>query len=49
MDLVIISDQWRKAIDVHTTVWTSIQGLIGVLTGNLAKIENIEIPGLPAV
>lgn len=49
VDLVIISDQWRTAIDVHTTVWTSIQGLIGVLTGNLAKIENIEIPGLPAV
>ncbi|UYP18405.1 hypothetical protein OED52_17350 [Rhodococcus sp. Z13] len=49
VDLAIISDLWKTAIDVHTKVWTTVQGLMGVLAGNLAKIENIEIPRLPTV
>ena len=48
-ELKLIADSWSRAMSIHTAVWTTVQGSMGLLVGHLTQIENIEIPTLPAV
>ncbi|MBS9375498.1 hypothetical protein [Rhodococcus sp. B50] len=47
-ELKKILDLWSEAMTIHTTTWTAVQGLMGLLTGHLSTIENVEIPRLPS-
>ncbi|MEU5843703.1 hypothetical protein [Rhodococcus sp. NPDC047139] len=47
-ELKKIVELWSEAMTIHTTTWTAVQGVMGLLTGHLSTIENLEIPRLPA-